>query len=145
MPMRIRNFTLKDTADFARLSSQLGYPVGLEEAEIHMTNIVRDPEHSVFVAEIEEGSIQGWIHVFITKRVFAKPCAEIGGLVVDERFRGMGLGGQLLLAAEKWAQGKDCLSMVIRSNVIRGDAHEFYLERGYSLLKQQNVFRKELA
>jgi GNAT superfamily N-acetyltransferase len=142
--MQIRSVRLNDAVDIARLSSQLGYPVDAEGVEEFLAQIELDSDHSVFLAEHDAGSVLGWIHVFMTKRLFVAPFAEIGGLVVDKNSRGQGVGHQLLDEAEKWAQLKGCSAMVIRSNVIRNRAHEFYVGTGYSVMKRQAVFHKAI-
>jgi GNAT superfamily N-acetyltransferase len=50
----------------------------------------------------------------------------------------------LLDAAEKWARGKKCKGMSVRSNVIRDRAHAFYERQGYLHIKTQKAFRKPL-
>jgi GNAT superfamily N-acetyltransferase len=143
--MRIRPFSLLDASEMAALASQLGYPVEDENARTYLHGIEQDANHTLLVAESDSGSIIGWIHVFRTRRAFTSPHAEIGGLVVDEDHRGMGVGRSLLEESERWARREECSTLLIRSNVVRGRARDFYQGAGYSLLKQQNVFKKELG
>lgn len=72
------------------------------------------------------------------------PHAEIGGLVVDERHRDAGIGRLLLEQAEAWARAKGCGTIRLRSNIIRKEAHQFYLNVGYSNNKTQHAFAKTL-
>jgi GNAT superfamily N-acetyltransferase len=143
--MRIRTFSLLDAPEIAALAGQLGYPVEDEDARTYLRGIERDADHALFVAESDSGSVIGWVHVYRTRRAFAHPHAEIGGLVVDERHRGMGIGGKLLEQSERWARRRKCSTVLIRSNVARGRARDFYLGAGYSPRKQQNVFEKGLS
>ena len=142
--MQIRSVSIQDAAGVALLSDQLGYPS--TEAEVHgfILDLMADDDHAVFVAESGADSIIGWIHAFRTKRVFTEAFAEIGGMVVDQRFRGRGIGKKLLEAAEGWALEAGCPILRIRSNVVRDQAHEFYKGLGYSVLKSQKVFGKDL-
>ncbi|NIR96437.1 MAG: GNAT family N-acetyltransferase [Gammaproteobacteria bacterium] len=142
--MKIRKCTQSDAEAVSRLSDQLGYPVELDEAERYLLEILQDSDHSVIVVEDKNSVIAGWIHVFKTKRVFRNAFAEIVGLVVDEAKQGIGLGRALLEAAEEWAERNGCSAMLIRSNVVRSQAHGFYEQAGYSVLKTQAVFRKGL-
>jgi GNAT superfamily N-acetyltransferase len=141
--MKTRPFCLPDTSEIAALASQLGYPVGDEDARTYLRDIDKDPDHALFVAQSESGAIIGWIHVFRTRRAFTKPHAEVGGLVVDENHRGMGVGGALLEESEQWARREGCSTLLVRSNVVRERARDFYQGAGYSLSKQQNVFKKD--
>jgi GNAT superfamily N-acetyltransferase len=70
--------------------------------------------------------------------------AELGGLVVDESHRGKGVGAILLEKVEDWARQKGCAAISVRSNIIRHEAHKFYLAQGYNHIKTQHAFRKSL-
>ena len=102
------------------------------------------PDQAVFVAEID-AIVIGWVHVFANWYVESERFAEIGGLVVDERWRGKGVGGQLMQRAEVWAREDHIFIIRLRSNVIRETAHQFYINLGYSHEKNQKVFTKKLS
>jgi len=68
--------------------------------------------------------------------------AEIGGLVVEEGWRGSGIGRRLMQQAEQWAQEQGCWAMHVRSNILRERAHRFYERLGYQSIKTQRVFRR---
>ena len=131
-----------DVKDIAFLSNQLGYPCSSDAARKFLNDLNQDPDHAVLVADSDDHGLSGWVHVFITKRLFMDPFSEIGGLVVKDGFRGSGIGKSLLAAAEKWAFDQDCREMRVRSNIIRTDAHDFYLGQGYQDNKKQTVFIK---
>ena len=143
--MRIRYYQPGDVPEIAELSAQLGYPCTAEAMRGYLQELWDRPEHALFVAEAGNGSVAGWIHVFLTRVIFRQPFAEIGGLVVGEPYRGMGIGKLLVLEVEKWAQAAGCDLLRIRSNVIRTAAHNFYERCGYSVLKTQKVYDKSLS
>jgi GNAT superfamily N-acetyltransferase len=142
--MQIRASTSRDASEIARLAGQLGYSVDAEDARPFLRAIQRDRDQVVFVATGEDHSLLGWVHVFKTHRAFTHPFAEIGGLVVDENHRRALVGSRLLKASEQWAGRAGCSAMLIRSNVTRIQAHDFYHRAGYRLTKEQKVFRKDL-
>ena len=86
----------------------------------------------------------GWIDVFMSRLVEADQHAEIGGFVVDEGCRAQGVGRLLLERAEEWARAEGCVVMTLRSNVIREQAHAFYQNSGYTVVKTQKAFHKTL-
>jgi GNAT superfamily N-acetyltransferase len=144
MPVKIRAAIPDDASQLAELSRQLGYPAQPEEMKRRLARVQPDEEHALFVAEHPGGGIAGWIHVFLYHSIENATRAEVGGLVVDERCRSQGVGHQLLARAEQWAREKGCRAIGLRSNVIRERAHSFYEREGYTVIKTQKSFHKDL-
>jgi GNAT superfamily N-acetyltransferase len=140
----LRRSRLSDAARIAELSGQLGYPATATQMKARLRYVIQDKEAACFVAESRDGGLIGWIHVSTTPLLEVERQAEVNGLVVDETARSHGAGALLLAAAEKWARGKRCKSMSVRSNVLRKRAHGFYLRNGYEHYKTQKAFRKGL-
>lgn len=140
--MRVRTMTLADAAAVARLATQLGYPSTAAEIERRLRLVGDDPDHSLLVAEAPDGQVVGWVHINGRLLLEAEPFAEIGGLVVDEAWRGQGAGRALVAAAERWAAERGYAEVCVRSNVVREAAHRFYEGLGYRVVKSQKTFRK---
>ena len=140
----VRRVRSTDAAQIAELAGQLGYPTTEKQMRARLKDALKDKDGECFVAESREGGLIGWIHVSTTPLLEMERRAEVNGLVVDERARSRGAGALLLAAAEKWARGKRCKSMSVRSNVLRERAHGFYLRNGYEHYKTQKAFRKGL-
>ena len=122
----------------------MSYPSTPEEIARRLDSIKGSPDHAVFVAELENGEIAGWIAVFVYRTVEAAARAEISGLVVDERCRSQRIGEGLLARSEEWARERGCSTIGLRSNVIRDRAHAFYDRHDYRHVKTQKSFRKQL-
>lgn len=142
--VRIRRARASDVARIADLCSQLGYPVTVREMSARLKQTMRDHDAACFVAEDAAAGVIGWIHVSVTPLLEVERRTEVNGLVVDEQVRSRGAGALLLRAGEKWARGKKCKGMSVRSNVLRERAHGFYLRNGYEHYKTQKAFRKAL-
>lgn len=140
----VRGARSSDAAWVAKLSGQLGYPATEKQMKARLRVVFKDKEAACFIAESRDGGLIGWIHVSTTPLLEVERRAEVNGLVVDEMVRSQGAGALLLAAAEKWARGKRCRSMSVRSNVLRERAHGFYLRNGYEHYKTQKAFRKGL-
>jgi GNAT superfamily N-acetyltransferase len=134
---------LADAPAFANLATQLGYPSAPRQVEERLSTVVDDPKHLILAA-VAGGRVVGWAHAYVCCLVESDTFAELGGLVVDESCRGQGVGGKLLEKVEDWARQKGCSAVSARSNVIRLQAHRFYLARGYDQIKTQHSFRKRL-
>ncbi len=143
--MQIRRMAANDLERVADLCTQLGYPAVAADVAPRLDAIAARSDHAAFVAD-DDGAVLGWVHVCAGMLVLeSDPWAEVGGLVVDERARGRGVGDRLLAAAEDWARERGYRQVRLRSNVIREAAHEFYRRRGYEVFKTQLNFRKPLT
>lgn len=128
----------------AELARQLGYECTAEQVQVRLSEIRDAQECGVYVAELAEGQIAGWIGVYLFRSVEMDKIAEISGLVVGEQHRSRGIGKVLLDAAEDWARKRGCAGISVHSNVIRERAHRFYETNGYEWCKTQKFFRKSL-
>lgn len=142
--VRIRRARSADAKRVAELSGQLGYPATEKEMKRRLRDVIEDRDAGCLVAVSRDGELVGWIHVSCTPLLEVERRAEVNGLVVDEGARSRGAGALLLAAGEKWARGKRCKGMSVRSNVLRERAHGFYLRNGYEHYKTQKAFRKGL-
>jgi GNAT superfamily N-acetyltransferase len=116
----------------------------MEEVLTRLGIILRDNEHAVFVAELPGRQVVGWVHGYIYKLFYSDLITEVAGLVVDKDCRGQGVGKELMKAVEGWAKEKDCVIVSLRSNIIRKEAHTFYKNIGYEIVKEQYTFRKKI-
>jgi GNAT superfamily N-acetyltransferase len=145
----IRPASIDDAEALANLSGQLGYPSSPLDLKRRLAPMLGQAGHAIFVAEAKEPEPRqhcvGWIHGFIKHTLEADPAVELGGLVVDEAWRGQGVGRLLIDAVERWARSVECGTLTVRCNVVRERAHVFYRKLGYSAAKTQRVFRKNIA
>ena len=141
--MNIRLATESDAESIADLCTQLGYPSMPEEVARRLHQIEQFEHDALFVAEVD-GRVAGWIHVIAYSLPEMDLHTEIGGLVVDEAHRSLGIGRLLVEHAEAWARAQGCSEIRVRCNVIRERAHKFYAAIGYENIKTQHTFRKIL-
>jgi len=141
----VRAMLEEDIPEVARLSGQLGYPSTEEQVRRRFERLARQQDHETFVAVDERDGVIGWVHVAEQCTIEADPTGEVWGLVVDESTRNRRIGRRLMAAAEQWARDRGLDVMAVRSNVLRSDAHRFYLSIGYEIAKSQYKFRKRLA
>lgn len=142
LKIRVRSALSMDAPHIAVLSGQLGYPCTAAQVRQRLRSLMRNPDHAVWVAEFDGANVAGWIHVFVHQVLESDREAEIGGLVIDDQFRGRGVGKALVERAERWAKARRLKFVRVRSNIIRKDAHTFYQKHGYKIVKTQTTFRK---
>jgi GNAT superfamily N-acetyltransferase len=143
MEIHIRDMKLEDAASVAKLSGQFGYLSSEEETMERILKLKELPDNCGFVA-IHKSEIIGWIHVMLSLRIESSPFYEITGLVVDERFRGQGIGKLLVEKVKSWCKGKGISKLRVRCNVTRTRAHEFYQKSGFMENKVSKIFDMNL-
>lgn len=141
--VKIREANIQDAPRINELSEQLGYRVSYDETRNHMDYLLKDNQHVIFVAEVDN-EVTGWIHVSLYNSLVSERRANISGLVVDREFHRRGIGRELMQNAEEWAKNCGCHGIILRSNVIRQDAHLFYKGIGFEQAKSQYVFKKSI-
>ena len=131
MAIRIRTVQRQDAARLAALLDQLGYPT--DDAAVHarLTYWVND-EASVLLGADLDGRLIGVAALRVC------PMLEVTGkfgrvvaLVVDDCYRGQGVGRELMAEIEKRAHAAGCIVMEVTSSNHRGLAHRFYAGLGY--------------
>ena len=138
----IREAIASDAVRIASLAGQLGYAVSPAHVERQLQRT--GEERVVFVAVVPRAGVVGWTSVALREGVIDAARADIEGLVVEDEYRGNGIGRLLVQAAEDWARRRNCTSMRLVTNVVRERAHEFYKRLGYDVLKTQHALKKTL-
>lgn len=127
----IRPAEERDAATLAELMTQLGYPTSEKEMLSRLQAVSRDSDFATFVADTENGvcgliGLQSSISYERDDRT-----GRIMALVVHEKARGRGIGGELLAAAEEYFSREKIARVVVTSRFERGKAHQFYESLGY--------------
>jgi GNAT superfamily N-acetyltransferase len=143
MKIEIEPLTLDHALNVQRLSEQLGYPLSLHEIKNNISGMASATDHAAFIAIMDE-KIVGWVHAFKSLFLESKPFIEIGGLVVDETYRNKGIGKKLFERIKQWCVEKQISTLRVRSQLKRKEAHQFYLNNGFTEIKEQKVFQIDL-
>ena len=92
-----------------------------------------DPNNELIVAELD-GEVVGTLQLTYTPSISfqgGKRCT-VESVRVDEKYRGQGIGHEMMLWAIERAKRKRCISMQLTTNNDRVDAHRFYESLGFS-------------
>ena len=144
MNVVIANANVEDAFSISVLTQQLGYRVNEIETATRLRDLIKSKDHGVFVARDENGVVYGWVVVEIRLSLEGGRKAEITGLVVGESFRKLGIGSQLVAKSEFWAIKLGVSKLIVRSNIERDQAHKFYNEAGFTLMKTSHYYEKGL-
>lgn len=143
MKVKIRVMTLKDMEKAKELSVQLGYEDELKGFENRFATIQKLSTHHIVVSEIDQ-NVVGWMHLEIRYSLESDFAVQIAAIVVDEIYRGRGIGKELLKYADRWAHQQGFDKIFLHSNIKRTDTHKFYENYGYKNPKQSKVFLKDV-
>lgn len=95
-------------------------------------DIASDPRQRLLVAEVD-GSVVGTFAFIVIPNLShrGRPVAEVENVVVDEPWRGRGIGEVMMRWAIEEAIRAGCFRIQLTSNKARKDAHRFYRRLGF--------------
>ena len=129
MDLTIRDAQAADAEAIASLLGQLGYPAGPGSVGSRLERLVIVGDR-VVVAELDE-RVVGLAHLHVSPTIeHERPAAKLGALVVDESYRGEGIGRALVEAMEAEARARGCGIFFLTTAERRDDAHVFYESLG---------------
>lgn len=117
-----------------------GSPLDRERLE----EIMLSPYHDILLA-VDDETVVGMVVVSVVMMTTRKN-VYMEDLVVDERYRGQGIGGDLLEAVKDWGRAKGCqrLEFTSTSRENKENAIKFYEAHGI-FLRDTGQYRAELV
>lgn len=144
--MRIQIRTCEKN-DYEAICDLIRDELGYAELNVANTykrfNIMQDnPSYQIFVA-VYNNTVVGFIGLFrgIAFNVDGE-YLQVIALAVKKEYQNKGIGTQLLVMAEQYAQDENIITIGLNSGLHREKAHEFYEGRGY--IKKSYSFIKSL-
>lgn len=135
--MRVRDARPGDLDRLLDLYASLGgprgdIPVANGKAEDLFTRVLLDPNQRTLVAEVY-GEVVGTLVIVIVPNLAhgGAPFAVVENVVVDEEYRGEGVGRALIEEAMKLAREAGAYKLALCSNGERSEAHGFYRSMGF--------------
>lgn len=138
----MRDALPSDAERIRALAGQLGYQVSVEHVRTVLEH--RLPGSAVLVAVVPRVGVVGWIGLRIRATLTSPLRVDIEGLVVEDEYRGHGIGELLLAQAQERGRDSGCAEVRVLSNVVRERAHRFYRRLGYDLRKTEHLFCKRV-
>ncbi|MFX1519828.1 MAG: GNAT family N-acetyltransferase [Promethearchaeota archaeon] len=127
---------------FSKISGADVEPKILQEIKEVFYRLLRDPDAKVILAESGR-QIIGFLDLTFRKTLFYRGWAMlIEDLNVDENYRRIGIGSQLVRLAEDIAQQRGCHGIELNSDLYRKETHHFWEALGFECKAYQ--FRKAL-
>jgi N-acetylglutamate synthase-like GNAT family acetyltransferase len=143
--MLLRSPKLQDSFALVELVKQLGYPSSQTEIETRLKELLASELDKIIVAEeAKNQSCIAYIHLKKIISMHQPNVCEVVSLVVNENYRGQGIGKLLMKAGEEWSRYVGSLTTFLRSNIKRDQAHNFYKELGYVQVGTSHKFEKSI-
>jgi len=129
--MGIRGAKPEDNKEIATLLDQLGYPRTESILDAKLNSMLGHPDEVLLVYEAE-GRVVAFLSLhFIPQIALMGDFARISYLVVDEEYRGHGIGQKMEEYCVRLAKERHCDRVELHSHSRRVDAHRFYYRQGY--------------
>jgi len=127
----IREAQLKDAPAIARLVTQLGYPTSSAEMEMRLQIFLARADYITLVAEVS-GDVVALVGAYLAYGLeLTGTYGRLTGLVVDEPWRGRGIGKLLMEHLEQRLKKKGVMLLILTSGKHRTESHHFYKKLGY--------------
>ena len=130
MGLIVRLPVADDCSAIRQLIEQLGYAATEVEVRTRLRLVEESGQHAL-VAE-RDGKVIGCLTTS-TMVVLHRPApvGRISMMVVDEQYRGQGIGAAMVREAERLLADRGCQMVEVTSNNRRSDAHRFWESNGY--------------
>jgi len=131
----IRDAGIADIEALALLMTDLGYPTSVADMQTRFEMIIAHQDYKTIIAELND-EVVGMAG--LCKGIYYEMNGlymRITAFVVKQNYRGMGIGKQLINAAEAWATEQGLHTILINSGnrEERLASHEFYRKMGYDV------------
>lgn len=140
MSLKFRQATQADLPEIVRMladdflgSQRERYENPLPESYLKaFAEIEADKNNELIVVE-NEGEIIGTLQITFTRSISFQggKRATIESVRVDDKYRGQGIGKELMKWAIERAKQENCVTMQLTTNSERTDAHRFYETLGF--------------
>lgn len=130
----VREIKLNDYEDIHKLNSKLDYS--------NIESIAEDESSITLVAQLNDDVI-GYINSNINEDMNYNKKLEIKDMIVDEKYRGLGVGHQLMLELEKNAKQNEIMYIVNSNKEYDEEEVKFYNRQGFKLENGRQFIKNE--
>jgi len=145
----VRPLRETDLNAWFRLRQMLWDGSSEQNHKTEMLDIIEHPESQlILVAQVDTGELVGFLEASI--RPFVEDChtdsvGYLEGWFVEPKFRRMGIGRQLVKAAENWARQRGCTEMASDAELGNDVSLTAHLGLGYEETSRLVHLRKDLV
>ena len=126
---------LSDAAIWKRFRSELYDDLNLAHNETEIKRITKDPDLVSYLVFMKNETLPiGLVELSLRNIVdgcTSSPVAYLDGLYLIEKYRGRGLGREMLTFIKNWAKGQGCTELAVDTELENVRAQRFYLREGF--------------
>jgi GNAT superfamily N-acetyltransferase len=111
-----------------RMLGEAGVKITLQELRARLEALGKEDR---LLLALDGDQVAGYAHLRVMRDLVDGESAEVVTLLVAKQYRRTGVGRRLVAAAETWALESGRARLVLRTDVVRTDAHAFYTAMGY--------------
>ncbi len=140
MELIFRQATLKDLSEIVRMMSddfwgatRECYENPLPESYLEAFRKIDEDKNNELIVVEKDGEIIGTLQITFTPSISFQGGirATIESVRIDEKYRGKGIGGELMKWAIERAKNENCIFVQLTTNNERTDSHRFYQRLGF--------------
>jgi len=105
-----------------------GMRLDLDELRKRLANL---PKEDRLLLALDGEHVAGAAHLRVSRDLTSEETAELVAIFVGKSYRRQGVGRLLIAAAETWALESGRARLLLRTDVVRTDAHAFFTALGY--------------
>ncbi len=145
----IRPLDELDLKEWLRLRNLLWDETSEDDHKSEMVDIIEHADSQfVAVADVGDGKLAGFLEASI--RPFVEDCESenvgyLEGWFVEPEYRRHGIGGELVLAAERWARDKGCSEMASDAEIENETSLIAHAKLGYIETSRLVHLKKDLV
>jgi GNAT superfamily N-acetyltransferase len=128
-------------AQVPELLSEVGIQTSVAEIRGRIEAL---PRHDRILLALDGERLIAFAHLRISHDLLTDETAEVASIVVRASNRRQGVGRRLIAAAEAWARESGRARLLLRTDVVRTDAHAFYVAQGYEQASTVLEFVRDL-
>lgn len=130
----VREIKLNDYEDIHKLNSKLDY--------LNIKSIAEDKRSITLVAQLNDDVI-GYVNSDLSDDLNYKRKLDINSMIVDEKYRGLGVGHQLILELEKNAKQNEVAYIVNSNKEYNEEELKFFNRQGFELDNKRQFIKNE--
>lgn len=124
-----------------RMLGEAGVKISLQEMHARMESLAKEDR---LLLALDGDQVAGYAHLRVTRDLVTEETAEVVTLLVAKPYRRSGVGRRLVAAAETWALESGRARLLLRTDVVRTDAHAFFTAMGYEKSSTALEFVRDL-